>query len=216
MLRRLIHRSKNCSRSFGRGQFCVLGVTDRLVVVSEVVSHVGHPDRPFDLEDLLDAPEDGYRYEVIDGALVVDPAPSWRHQSIIFKLLRVLDEAAPKHLVVIPAPAWRIGPGQVPEPDGVVVDRSKLGEIAVEGTPELVVEVLSPSNRGSDLVRKRELYAQAGCPSYGIVDSAGPAVTVLVLDERTGTYRTSVEGARGDTLLKLDRPFPVSFRPADL
>ncbi|MGH9115701.1 MAG: Uma2 family endonuclease [Acidimicrobiales bacterium] len=46
-----------------------------------------------------------------------------------------------------------------------MVERAGLGEVVVEGVPLLVVEILSPSNRGSDLVRKRALYAEAGCPN---------------------------------------------------
>lgn len=81
---------------------------------------VAHPSRPFDLEDLLAAPEDGYRYEVLDGAPVVNAAPSWRHQQIVARLLRLLEDAAPEPLVVLPSPVWLIAPGQIPEPDLLV------------------------------------------------------------------------------------------------
>ena len=187
----------------------------RLLAVSDVAAKAGHPDRPFDLEDLVDAPDDGYRYEVIDGALVVNPAPTWRHQDKAGGLLVALRGACPSHLIVLTAPAWRIVAGQVPEPDLVVVDRPKLGEIAVEGTPELVVEVLSPSNRGSDLVRKRDLYAQAGCPRYWIVDPEGPSLIVFSLDRKEGAYKTEVE-VTAPAVVEVDRPFPVSVRLADL
>ncbi|MGH9056075.1 MAG: Uma2 family endonuclease [Acidimicrobiales bacterium] len=172
-----------------------------------------HPDRPFELEDLLDAPDDGYRYEIIDGALVLNPAPAWRHQRIIKNLLLVLSGAAPPEIEVLPAPVWHIGPGQIPEPDIVVVERSKLGDIAVEGTPLLVVEVLSPSNRGSDLVRKRALYAEAGCPHYWIVDPTGPTVTVLTLIG--GTYSETASVA-GQEHLRVEVPFPISLHPGIL
>lgn len=177
------------------------------------MSLAAHPDRPFGLDDLLAAPDDGYRYEVIDGALVVNPAPAWRHQEISANLREVLRGAATPDLIVLPAAVWLIGPGQVPEPDLLVTERSKLGEIAVEGTPMLAVEILSPSNRGSDLVRKRALYAEAGCPNYWIVDPAGPSITVLQLDQ--GAY-TEVAVVQGSALLAVDQPFPVRFRPADL
>jgi Uma2 family endonuclease len=98
---------------------------------------------------------------------------------------------------------WRIGPGQVPEPDLVVVNVDALGDIAVEGTPMLVVEVLSPSNRGSDLVRKRVLYAEAECPCYWIVDPEGPTVTLLEID---GTeYQEAGTFAVGESVIA-DRP----------
>lgn len=55
---------------------------------------------------------------------------------------RILQDAAPAGVKVLPSPVWRIGPGQVPEPDVVVAAVDALGDIAVEGTPMLVVEVL--------------------------------------------------------------------------
>jgi Uma2 family endonuclease len=174
---------------------------------------VAHPSQPFDLEDLLVAPDDGYRYEVLDGALVVNAAPSWRHQQIVARLLRVLEDAAPAGQVVLPAPMWRIGPGQIPEPDVLVASPDALGDHAVEGTPELVVEILSPSNRGADLVRKRGLYADAGCGSYWIIDPAGPSVMELRLEAGAYVERASAAGA--DRFVT-DQPFLVGFRPADL
>lgn len=177
------------------------------------VSLAVHPDRPFGLEDLLSAPEDGYRYEVIDGALVVNPAPAWRHQEISLRLAEILHRAAPAGVAVLPAAVWVIGPGQVPEPDLVVVERSKLGEIAVEGTPMLVVEILSPSNRGADLIRKRALYAEAGCENYWIIDPTGPTVTLLRLDGDTYMEAAVVQGA-GE--VEVSEPYPLRFRPADL
>jgi Uma2 family endonuclease len=174
---------------------------------------VAHPSQPFDLEDLLVAPADGYRYEVLDGALVVNAAPSWRHQQIVARLLRVLEDAAPAGQVVLPAPMWRIGAGQIPEPDLLVASPEVLGDYAVEGTPELVVEILSPSNRGADVVRKRGLYADGGCGSYWIVDPAGPSVLELRLEAGAYVERASVVGA--DRFVT-DQPFLVRFRPADL
>lgn len=178
------------------------------------VSIASHPAEPFDLQDLIDAPDDGYRYEVVDGALVVNAAPSWRHQRVVARLTRLLEDAARGALVVLPAPVWRLAPGQVPEPDLVVCHRDALGAHAVEGVPELVVEVLSPSNRGADLVRKRALYAEGGCPYYWIVDPDEPSVTVLVLSG-DGVYEESVHAA-GDERVETELPLRMAFRPAEL
>ena len=172
-----------------------------------------HPAEPFDLADLTDLPEDGLRYEVLDGALVVNPAPSWRHQNIAANLRDLLRRVAPEGVRVIPAPMWRIRLGQVPEPDVVVVRREALGELAVEGTPLLVVEVLSPSNRDADLVRKRALYAEAGCPAYWIVDLAEPSILALAL---SGGAYAEVARVVGDERFETADPFVVSFSPAEL
>ncbi len=176
------------------------------------MAYAAHPTRSFDFDDLLALPDDGLRYEVIDGALVVNAAPSWRHQRIADRLVRVLAAAAPAGVEVISAPAWRIEPGQVPEPDVVVVERTALGDYAVEGTPLLVIEVLS-QNRGMDLVRKRELYARAGCRSYWVVDPDVPSVIVLRLVD--GSY-AEVAAIAGTECVELAEPFPVTISPAVL
>jgi Uma2 family endonuclease len=119
----------------------------------------------------------------------------------------------PPGVAVLPAAGWQIRPTDIPEPDILVVPRSGVGERVVEGTPLLVVEILSPSNHRTDLVWKRHLYAEAGCPSYWIVDQDGPTVTILDLDD--GTYQETLT-AKGDELVQVERPYPVTFKPSDL
>ena len=174
-----------------------------------------HLDRPFDLEDLFDTPDDGCRYEVLDGALVVSPPPSTRHQRVVRELLVLLREAGAAHgLEVLPAPvAWHIGPGQVPEPDLIVVDPSAVGERAVEGTPALVVEVLSAFGRTRDLEEKRRLYSAAGCPRYWIVDPDVPSVLVLRLE---GSEYVEEARVTGPEVYRSTEPVAVSLAPAHL
>ena len=57
----------------------------------------------------LDAPDDGYRREVFDGALVLTAAPAWRHQDIVANHLGVLRGVAPNAFVVLPSSVWQIG-----------------------------------------------------------------------------------------------------------
>ena len=80
------------------------------------------------------APDDGNRCEVLDGALVVTPPPRPAHQTVFGELFVVLGEAArPRRLRVIMAPlAWRIGPGQVPEPDLMVLSPEAVGDRVIE------------------------------------------------------------------------------------
>lgn len=174
---------------------------------------VAHPTEPFDLQDLIDAPDDGYRYEVVDGALVVTASPSSVHQRVVLQLARLLAPAVPPGHEVLPTLAWRIAPGQVPEPDLMVTPTSTVGPHAVDGTPLLVVEVLSPSNRGADLVRKRALYAEGGCPWYWIVDPGGPSVTVLQLAD--GRYVDAGQ-ATGDDVLRVSDPLVLAVTPSAL
>ncbi|MGH9073872.1 MAG: Uma2 family endonuclease [Acidimicrobiales bacterium] len=162
----------------------------------------------------MDSPSDGHRYEVIDGALVVSPAPRWPHQRAVFRLARLLDQAAPDGVEVFTAPlAWPIREGEVPEPDVMVIERSSLGPEQVEGTPLLVIEVLSPTGRRRDLLTKRYLYASAGCPSYWIVDPDEPSLTVLGLEGHR--YRQLAQVV-GNEAFEATDPFAVIVRPADL
>ena len=75
--------------------------------------------------------------------------------------------------------------------------------------PLLMVEVLSPATRRNDLLVKQSIYAEAGVPSYWLVDPLEPSLTVLTLAD--GAY---VETARvtGSESLTVDAPFPVTVR----
>lgn len=172
-------------------------------------------DRPFDLEDLFDTPDDGNRYEVLDGALVVSPPPGPLHQAVVGELHVILHQAARRAgLRVFVAPlAWRIGPGQVPEPDLMVVDPGAVGARAIEGVPVLVAEVLSPTGRYRDLEEKRHLYARAGAPTYWVVDPEVPSLTVLRL--AGPGYEEEVRAVGPEPYVTED-PFEVRVVPAGL
>lgn len=171
--------------------------------------------RDLDLDDLYTTPDDGNRYEILDGAIVMTPPPALAHQSVVARLLVLLDEPARQlGLRVWPAPAaWRIGPGQVPEPDVIVASVDVMTSRAVEGPPVLVIEVLSPSGRGRDLYERRRIYAQGGASCYWIVDPIEPSLMVLRL--ASGAY---TEEARvvGENAYETRDPFPVRIVPADL
>jgi len=172
-------------------------------------------DGPLDLEDLLATPDDGNRHEVLDGALVVTPPPGTSHQRVVLELAVLLRQAArPLGLQTFVAPvAWRIGPGQVPEPDLLVAAPEAVTERAVVGRPLLVVEVLSPTGRDRDLSEKRRIYAEGGAAWYWLVDPAVPSLTVLCLAGQAYKERALVEGS---TAHVTDDPFPVRVVPAEL
>ena len=172
-------------------------------------------DRPLDLEDLDATPNDGNRYEILDGALVTTPPPGTSHQTVVAELYVLLREAArPQGRKTLFAPfAWRIGPGQVPEPDLLVADPADFSERALVAPALLVVEVLSPTGRNRDLSEKRRIYADGGAPWYWIVDPAVPRLTVLRL--RDGDYEEHAVVENGDAY-DTDEPFPVRVVPAEL
>ncbi|MGH9065116.1 MAG: Uma2 family endonuclease [Acidimicrobiales bacterium] len=171
--------------------------------------------RSLDLEDLSATPDDGNRYEVLDGALVMTPPPGTDHQLAVIRLAVILDQATrPLGLQTFTAPlAWRIGPGQVPEPDLLVVGREAITKRAIEAPPLLVVEVLSPSGRPRDTSEKRRIYAEGGAAWYWLVDTDEPSLTVLRL---AGDHYEDEARAVGPAGYVTDEPFPVRVVPAEL
>ncbi|MFP4437181.1 MAG: Uma2 family endonuclease [Chloroflexaceae bacterium] len=124
-------------------------------------------------------PEDGNRYEVIDGVLYMTTAPSAFHQwiirQIVFTLAPVIDQAGVG--VTLWSPIGLFMPGCDPvQPDIIVIRTENLNIIhdrRIAGIPALLVEVLSPSNPTQDTETKRKAYARAGVPEYWIVRPAG-------------------------------------------
>ena len=123
-------------------------------------------------------PDDGNRYEVIDGVLYMTTAPSAFHQwislQILFFLQRELVET--RGGIVFHAPIGLVMPGADPaQPDLLYLraaDRSFVHDRRIFGVPALLVEILSPSNSELDLLIKRASYAGAGVPEYWIVRPA--------------------------------------------
>lgn len=138
-------------------------------------------------EDLFSLPDDGKRYEIIEGELYEMPAPSWDHAVTIANLLALLFpviQSVGGHVVTAPLDVFFQGADPV-QPDIVVLlpGSAAIGAgRGVEGAPDLLVEILSPSNRGHDLLTKRALYARAGVREYWIVDPLVRSVEVLALD----------------------------------
>lgn len=172
-------------------------------------------DRALDLEDLYATPDDGNRYEILDGALVMSPPPGSVHQIVAAELAALLrDGALSAGLRALFAPlAWRIGPGQVPEPDLMVVSPEAIGLRAIERPPLLVVEILSPSGRGRDLSEKRRIYAEGQAAWYWIVDPDEPSLTVLRF---VGDVYEEESRVTDSEAYETEQPFPVRVVPAEL
>ncbi|GAA1638182.1 Uma2 family endonuclease [Georgenia ruanii] len=170
--------------------------------------------RPLTRADLDAMPDDGHRHELVDGALVVTPAPRPRHQTAVLRLAVLLDRACPKDLQVFVAPLdVALAEDTVLEPDVLVAPRADLTERDLAAAPVLAVEVLSPSTRLIDLHLKRARYEAAGTPSYWVVDPDEPSLTAWEL--RDGGY-FGVAHAIGHEVLETDAPVAVRFTPADL
>lgn len=121
-------------------------------------------------------PDDGMRHEVVDGGLLVTPAPAWRHQDAVTALyLRLapwVRERRLGHVIVAPAEI-ELDPHTLVEPDLFVVPLvggRKPADWEAVGTLLLAVEVLSPSSARADRIIKRARYQRARFPEYWIVD----------------------------------------------
>lgn len=176
---------------------------------------VGMPHgRLFTAADLERMPEDGNRYEIIDGALIVTPSPAIPHQRVVGNLHVVLREAVSQEYEVMLAPLdVTVSEITVLQPDLLVATRVALAGRTMVGLPVLAVEVLSPSTRLIDLNLKKAAFERAGVASYLVVDPDVPSAVVWEL--RRGGF-VEVASAVGEDRLELTDPFPVSVRPAAL
>ncbi len=167
--------------------------------------------RPLTYIDLEELPDDGNVYELSYGTLIVSPGPNTRHQMVATAIgAFLLAHKRPSQRVLVEA-EWMGQPDLVKRPDIQVADASLLEVQHVVGAPDLVVEVHSPSTKVLDLTEKRFVYAQAGIPSYWMVDPDASTLTVLEL--REGAYvEVAVVGADGSVEVSI--PFPMTIEGA--
>jgi len=142
-------------------------------------------------------PSDGKRHEIIDGEHFVNPAPNLYHQAVSrhiqFQLYSQIELAGLGQVIDAPVDL-QLSNHDIVQPDLVVVTRERkhiMTPTKIKGVPDLVVEILSPSNPDHDLKIKRKLYEDAGIPEYWIVLPDEHQVLQLVLDN--GRYTESVE-----------------------
>ena len=143
-------------------------------------------------DDYAQIPEDGCQHEIIDGEHYVNPAPSTYHQAVSRRLQFLLytQIELTKRGVVINAPYdVQLSAHDILQPDLVVVRNDRQHVITpsrIQGTPDLVVEILSHSTESRDRKLKRSRYQTAGVPEYWIVDPFEQTIEQLVLKE--GVY----------------------------
>jgi Uma2 family endonuclease len=135
-------------------------------------------------EDYVALPDDGNRYEVIEGELCLVPAPNRKHQRITLKLAVFLSNFVdPQHLgeVYVSPFDVRLSDINVVQPDLLYVSKGRLdimSDAGAMGAPDLAVEVLSTSTRRRDEVTKLRLYESFGVDEYWIVDASRVAVRI--------------------------------------
>lgn len=164
-------------------------------------------------------PDDGNRYELIDGALVVTPSPRWWHQEAAFELAHLLRQNLPAGMRVLMAPMdVNLAVDTVVQPDVLVIDENQRGAEHIDGRPLLAVEVLSPSSQTIDRTVKFDRYRRAGTPSFWLVEPASstggtPSLTAFELD---GEQYRQVAHVVGDQSWTAHLPFEVTITPAAL
>jgi Uma2 family endonuclease len=172
----------------------------------------------YTVDDLFTLPENGNRYQVFGGSLVMSPAPAPLHQIVADELRTLLDPLAkPYDARAVSTLAVRVTDEDGPVPDIVVVEVAELrgltGAVPVAAVLT-VIEVVSPSTALLDRSAKPDLYADAGIPCYWRVelkrsrrhDGPFPLIIVQVL-EKDGSVRM-VEGAAG-----AEHTFPLAVGP---
>ncbi|MEV6281612.1 Uma2 family endonuclease [Kribbella sp. NPDC051770] len=169
----------------------------------------------FTLADLDTLPDDGMRYELVDGQLLVTPAPLAIHQRVAGQLFLRLQPACPEELEVFFAPFdFRPNKQRSLQPDLLVCRSDDIGPRGVEFCPLLLaVEILSPSTRMTDLLLKRALYEEAGVTSYWLFDPEAEELTVLELVDGAYVERAV---AKGNEIFQAALPFAVPVVPSEL
>jgi Uma2 family endonuclease len=145
------------------------------------------PTTKLTYHDYLLLPEDGKRYEIMDGDLYMTPAPTTRHQSISMRLSQALATYLETHRIgtVLAAPAdVLLSDNDIVQPDLLLVldnGSATITEKNVQGPPDLLIEILSPSTASRDLDLKRKRYEHFGVREYWLVDPDQNTLEILEL-----------------------------------
>ena len=159
-------------------------------------------------QDFLQFPDDGLRHEIIDGEHYVTPSPNLRHQDLVLRLgmsIGLHVEDRPEHGRVFVAPFDVVFSfHDIVEPDVIFVAPEQLDILTaknIQGTPAMVVEILSASTRKRDQQLKQRLYDRMGVREYWLVDPELNAVSVYRRDTQ-GSFPliANLSAAGQDTL----------------
>ena len=150
-------------------------------------------------------PDDGKRYELVRGEVHVTPSPTTKHQIVLYRLVTSLDVYLLKNplgrLLFAPLDVRLSGETAV-QPDLIFVSKAHaaiIQEDYIRGTPDLVVEILSPSTTAHDRTTKLPLYAEAGVGEMWIVDPQAKTIEILNLQGNKYLVEAALAGSRALT-----------------
>lgn len=173
--------------------------------------------RAFTIHDLFETPDDGYRYEVLDGALIVSPAPNTFHQYFGDEVRLLFRQAAPPGVHAVTAIAVRLGEDTtafIPDVVVTTVDPRSRRKWVEAHEVLAVVETVTPGSTRRDRILKPAVYASAGIACYWRVElDPEPAVFVYVLD---GDAYRLVDTLKAGEVGSTEHPFPVRLDPGAL
>jgi Uma2 family endonuclease len=161
---------------------------ERLAVVVPADWVPGPKQGQWTYADYAAIPEDGNRYEVVNGVLYMAPAPSLGHQGIALEIAAYLRDGLQMtglgRVFIAPADV-ELSYNNIVQPDVFVVLNEHLDRLAgsrLIGAPDLAIEIASPSTARHDLREKQDAYARAGVSEYWVVTPGEQVVELLVLE----------------------------------
>jgi len=161
---------------------------------------------PLTYDDYLRLPEDGPRYELIEGELLMTPAPTVTHQTLLgrfFVAISIFLAKSPLGRILFAPVDVVLSPANVVQPDLLFIAKEhydRITEPGIQGAPDLVIEILSKRSRRHDEVTKLRLYAKFGVAEYWIADRFAAAVRVYRLEGDRYRLATERKGEAGGRL----------------
>lgn len=176
--------------------------------------HPEAPERRLTVDDLEKTPDDGRRYELVDGRLDVSPAPSGIHGRVAHRLGSYLESVDDRGLEIGENFGLTLNSDRTSSriPDLCVFDVDPPAEGGFEVPPLLAVEIISPHSVLRDNHTKRHEYAAFGIPSYWIINPLADKVGLVELRLEDGCYQEVVQ-VHGEDVFETDLPFPVKLVP---
>jgi Uma2 family endonuclease len=174
-------------------------------------------EKMYTYEDYAALPDDGKRYELVDGMLELMTSPTFNHQVISSQIHKQFWQQCENEYIIVASPIDVIvSKKQVRQPDLILIHRERLDIVTkkgVEGPPDLVIEILSPSSVKRDREGKLKSYARFDVQEYWIVDPANEAIEQYMLsDKRYDLAQVYTE----DEQVQSDRVQCVSFSMNDI
>ncbi|MCC2683900.1 MAG: hypothetical protein K0R75_799 [Paenibacillaceae bacterium] len=176
-------------------------------------------EQPMTYDEYAAMPDDEFaKYELVDGKMELLASAGTRHQALVSILIVLLTADCQEEYVILPDIDVIFENRNSRRPDLVMVHRDRLHILTkrgVEGLPDLVVEILSPSSVRRDKVSKVETYARFGVPEYWIVDMGNEALEQYILAGDQGKY-TLHNIYESDEAVQSDKLTCVSFTMKEL